>query len=125
MCTALGSRSTRPPADLLLDRVFRATRNVALVLPPTLNMQQLDGLPRNERQQLYMDGNRELYCLYFGDLATCFGRDRIPCVIVPLAFPTTSGSSAVGVQVLRVRYYSELSILTKVAVRCERDGAWP
>ncbi len=65
--------STRPPADVLLDRVFRTTRNVALVLPPTLNMHELDGLPRNERQQLYMDGNRELYCLYFGDLATCCG----------------------------------------------------
>ena len=69
--------STRPPADVLLDRVFRATRNVALVLPPTLNMRELDGLPRNERQQLYMDGNRELYCLYFGDLATCFGETEL------------------------------------------------
>jgi len=65
--------STRPPADVLLERVFRATRNVALVLPPTLDIHELDGLPGNERQQLYMEGNRELYCLYFGDLATCFG----------------------------------------------------
>ena len=66
--------STRPAADVLLDRVFRATPNVALVLPPTLDIHQLDGLPSNELQQLYMDGNRELYCLYFGDLATCFGQ---------------------------------------------------
>ena len=65
--------STRPPADVLLDRVFRATRNVALVLPPTLNIHELDGLPRNERQKLYMDGNHELYCLYFGNLANSFG----------------------------------------------------
>jgi hypothetical protein len=66
--------STRPPADGLLDRVFRATRNVALVLPPTLDVHELDGLPRNERQKLYMDGNHELYCLYFGDLANCLGQ---------------------------------------------------
>jgi 16S rRNA G966 N2-methylase RsmD len=66
--------STQPPADVLLDRVFRATRNVALVLPPTLDIHELDGLPRNERQQLYMDGIHELYCLYFGDLATCFDK---------------------------------------------------
>ena len=66
--------STRPPADELLDRVFRATRNIALVLPPTLDIHELDGLPRNERQKLYMDGNHELYCLYFGDLANCFGQ---------------------------------------------------
>ncbi|MEN6536497.1 MAG: methyltransferase domain-containing protein [Bryobacteraceae bacterium] len=65
--------STRPPADILLDRVFRATRNVALVLPPTLDIRGLDGLPRNERQRLYMDGNHELYCLYFGDLASSSG----------------------------------------------------
>jgi SAM-dependent methyltransferase len=65
--------STQPPADVLLDRVFRATRNVALVLPPTLNAHELDGLPKNERQRLYLDGNHELYCLYFGNLATCVG----------------------------------------------------
>ena len=65
--------SMRPPADVLLDRVFRVTRNVALVLPPTLDMHELAGLPRNERQRLYMDGNQELYCFYFGDLATSFG----------------------------------------------------
>jgi SAM-dependent methyltransferase len=65
--------TTRPPADVLLDQVFRATQNVALVLPPTLDIHELDGLPSNERQQLYMDGKHELYCLYFGDLARCFG----------------------------------------------------
>jgi hypothetical protein len=69
--------STKPPADVLLDRVFRATRNVALVLPPALDIRELDGLPSNERQQLYMDGKHELYCLYFGDLATCHGETEL------------------------------------------------
>jgi tRNA1(Val) A37 N6-methylase TrmN6 len=65
--------STRPPADVLLSRVFRATQNVALVLPPTLDIHELDGLPSNERQRLCMNGKHELYCLYFGNLATCPG----------------------------------------------------
>jgi SAM-dependent methyltransferase len=64
--------STRPPADVLLDRVFRATRNVALILPPALDIHELDGLPAHEREKLYLDGHHELYCLYFGDLAACF-----------------------------------------------------
>lgn len=68
--------STRPPADVLLDRVFHVTRNVALVLPPSLDIHELQGLPRNELQRLYMDGNHELYCLYFGDLAACSGESE-------------------------------------------------
>jgi tRNA1(Val) A37 N6-methylase TrmN6 len=71
--------STRPPADALLDRVFRTTRNVALVLPPTLDIQELNGLPANERQRLCMEGKHELYCIYFGDLAMCFGETEF-CV---------------------------------------------
>jgi hypothetical protein len=62
--------TTRPPADELLQTVFRATRNVALVLPPSLDISEFDGLPSHERQKLYMAGSHELYCLYFGDLAT-------------------------------------------------------
>lgn len=61
--------STRPPADALLERVFRATRNVALVLPPSLDIVELGALQSHERQKLYMDQTHELYCLYFGDLA--------------------------------------------------------
>ena len=37
--------STRPPADALLDRVFLATPNIALVLPPALDIHELDALP--------------------------------------------------------------------------------
>jgi len=60
--------STRPPADALLERAFRTTRNVALVLPPSLDIHELDALPGHERQKLYMGQHHELYCLYFGDL---------------------------------------------------------
>jgi hypothetical protein len=51
-----------------------ARREKSLGASPTLDIHELDGLPRNERQKLYMDGNHELYCLYFGDLANCFGQ---------------------------------------------------
>jgi hypothetical protein len=61
--------STRPPADALLERTFRAIRNVALVLPPRLDIHELNTLPGHERQKLYLDQSHELYCLYFGDLA--------------------------------------------------------
>lgn len=65
--------STRPPADALLQRTFLATPNIALVLPPSLSPCEFDGLPPHECQKLYMDGSHELFCLYFGDLATSIG----------------------------------------------------
>jgi SAM-dependent methyltransferase len=69
--------STRPPADALLERTFRATRNVALVLPPQLDIRELNSLPGHERQKLYLDGSHELYCLYFGDLAVSLGETEL------------------------------------------------
>ncbi|MBZ5592379.1 MAG: methyltransferase domain-containing protein [Acidobacteriia bacterium] len=69
--------STRPPADALLERSFRATRNLALVLPPTLDIRELCTLPSHERQKLYMDQSHELYCLYFGDLAVSLGETEL------------------------------------------------
>jgi len=61
--------TTRPPADALLERTLRATSNVALILPPTLDTRELNGLPVHERQKLYIGQNHELYCLYFGNLS--------------------------------------------------------
>ena len=61
--------TTRPPADALLERTLRATRNVALILPPILDTRELNGLPVHELQKLYIGQNHELYCLYFGNLA--------------------------------------------------------
>ncbi len=57
--------STNPPADELLERAFRAAPNLALVLPPKLDVREFDALPGHERQKLYMDQSHELYCLYF------------------------------------------------------------
>jgi hypothetical protein len=58
----------RPPADALLAKVRRRTANVALVLPPDIELQELAGLPEHERQSLYLEGQHALYCLYFGAL---------------------------------------------------------
>jgi hypothetical protein len=65
--------STRPPADALLERILCVTSNAALVLPPTLNVCECDSLPPHGRQRLYMKQSRELYCLYFGELAISLG----------------------------------------------------
>jgi len=69
--------TTKPPADRLLARVLRATQNVALVLPPDLDPQELAALPPHERQKLFLDGSHELFCLYFGQLAACVGETEM------------------------------------------------
>jgi len=65
--------NTQPPADTLLKKFLDLTKNIALVLPPLLDIQELSGLPPHEFQKLYLGDSHELYCLYFGDLATDFG----------------------------------------------------
>ena len=68
-----GNSSTQPPADALLERTFLTTRNVALVLPPSVDIREFETLPSHERQKLYMDRSHELFCLYFGELALSIG----------------------------------------------------
>ena len=63
----------RPPADRLLDCVLSRTPDAALVLPPQLELRELDGLPAHEREALFLAGSLELYCLYFGALARVHG----------------------------------------------------
>lgn len=65
--------NTRPPADALLDRILALTPDVALVLPPRIDLDELAGLPPHERQELYLGPSHELYCLYFGRLAGSIG----------------------------------------------------
>jgi tRNA1(Val) A37 N6-methylase TrmN6 len=69
--------STRPPADDLLESVLRLTPNAALVLPPGLDVRELDTLPSHERQKLYLGDSHELYCLYFGELAVSMGETEL------------------------------------------------
>ncbi len=72
--------NTQPPADTSLNKIFEITENVAIVLPPFLNIQELDNLPEHEREKLYLGENHELFCLYFGKLARSFGETefRVP-----------------------------------------------
>jgi hypothetical protein len=65
--------NTQPPADALLERILKITENVAIVLPPFVNIRELEKLPLNERQKLYIGKSHELYCLYFGNLIETLG----------------------------------------------------
>jgi tRNA1(Val) A37 N6-methylase TrmN6 len=61
--------NTRPPADALLETMLAKTPDVALILPPQVDLRELEGLPPHELQRLFFAGSHELYCLYFGALA--------------------------------------------------------
>lgn len=66
--------NTRPPADELLKRIISKTPDIALILPPLLSEEEFNGLPVHERECLFLDGNHELYCLYFGSLIWVRGK---------------------------------------------------
>ena len=53
--------------------ILGITKNVAIVLPPYLNVQEFGGLPEHERQKLYLSESHELFCLYFGKLKRSSG----------------------------------------------------
>lgn len=65
--------NTRPPSDLLLDLIFLKTRNVTLIQPPFIDPEEFKHLPQHECEKLYLDGQHELFCLHFGDLANIIG----------------------------------------------------
>ena len=65
--------NTRPPADVVLEELFRITDNVAIVLPPYIRTEEFEGLPDHERESLFMGNSHELYCLYFGELKQVVG----------------------------------------------------
>jgi hypothetical protein len=58
----------RPPADVLLAKILERIDDVALILPPSIAEVEFDGLPQHECEILFLDGSRELFCLYFGSL---------------------------------------------------------
>lgn len=69
--------TTRPPADRLLETVLRITANAALVLPPTLPVEEFRGLPGFELQKIFLGGELALFCLYFGNLAMGGGTSEL------------------------------------------------
>jgi len=66
-----------PPADLLLEEVFKKTRNVCLRLPKTFDLRLLDGLPQHETESIFLDGKLKFYCVYFGDLIHTEGKSEL------------------------------------------------
>jgi len=67
----------RPPADALLDKVLHRTSNVALILPPEMDLGELGGLPQHECQSLFLEDRHALYCLYFGALMRQSGSTEV------------------------------------------------
>lgn len=65
--------NTQPPADTVLNKMFEITKDVAIVLPPLIDVQELDSLPEHETEKLYLGESHKLFCLYFGKLITAFG----------------------------------------------------
>lgn len=67
----------RPPADVLLSRALALTREVAMILPPSIDLQELAALPAHELQSIYLEHEHALYCLYFGALAAVVGATEL------------------------------------------------
>lgn len=59
---------TKPKTDLLFEKIYKITNNIALILPPFVDENELVDLPGNEKQKIYLDGEFALICLYFGEL---------------------------------------------------------
>jgi hypothetical protein len=72
--------NTQPPADIVLSKIFKMTKNVAIVLPPFIDVREFKDLPEHEREKLYLGQSHELFCLYFGKLIQSFGETefRVP-----------------------------------------------
>lgn len=60
--------NTKPESDLLLKKMYGITKNIALILPPFVNENELVDLPVNEKQKIYLNDELVLICLYFGEL---------------------------------------------------------
>lgn len=68
--------NTRPPSDKLLNMIFLKTPNVTLIQPPFINLHEFRRLPPHECENLYLDGQHELICLHFGNLAHFIGNSE-------------------------------------------------
>jgi hypothetical protein len=65
--------NSKPPADSVLKKVLAITDNIAIVLPPFVDVHEFDGLGEHEREKLYLGESHELFCLYFGKVMRSFG----------------------------------------------------
>ena len=68
--------NTQPPADVVLKNMLELTDNVAIILPPMINVEEFESLRNHECEHLYLGESHELFCLYFGDLKRCSGKSE-------------------------------------------------
>ena len=73
--------NTQPPADVVLRNMLKITDNVAIVLPPFIKTEEFKGLPKHEREKLYLGKNHEINCLYFGKLKRLAGETEFHVTI--------------------------------------------
>ena len=68
--------NTKPPSDILLNLINTRTPNITLVQPPYIDKQEFKKLPPHECECLYLNGQHELFCLHFGELASLIGDSK-------------------------------------------------
>ena len=68
--------NTNPPSDKLLNLINKKTSNITLVQPPYIGKEEFKKLPSHECEKLYLNGQHELYCLHFGELALLKGDSK-------------------------------------------------
>ena len=68
--------NTQPPADVVLKNMLEITDNVAIILPPLIKVEEFEGLPKHECENLYLGESHELICLYFGGLIRSLGKSE-------------------------------------------------
>jgi len=68
--------TTQPPADVVLEKAEKISKNVAIVLPPFIDVNEFASLPDHEREELYFGKSHELFCLYFGRLKKSVGATK-------------------------------------------------
>lgn len=66
-----------PPADILLEKIQKKTRNICLRLPKEFDTTKLDGLPPHESESVYLDNKLKFKCVYFGDLVKTIGNTKL------------------------------------------------
>ncbi len=68
--------NTKPPSDKLLKLINKRTSNITLVQPPYIDKEEFKKLPSHECEHLYLNGQHELFCLHFGELALLKGDSK-------------------------------------------------
>lgn len=61
-------RQMQPDGNLLFNKIYHKTHNIAMRLPKEFNLTELDNLPRHELEEEMIDSKLKFYTVYFGNL---------------------------------------------------------